>query len=130
MNLPIDLAAPWIEGGRSEFESHQNNRTFVEFIPVKDLPKDTKLVKAADILKTKRDNSKKVRLLKGFTMLAGVHFNQTFAPTVFLATFRILLALAAQNDWDIWQADAPTAFLQPKIAAEIYIIPRSRANPR
>ena len=124
MSLPTDLAAPWIEGGRSEYESHQNNNTFGDFIPVKDLPKDTKLVKAADILKTKRDNRKKVRLvLKGFTMLAGVHFNQTFAPTVFLATFRILLALAAQNDWDIWQADAPTAFLQPKIDADIYIIP-------
>ena len=124
MHLPIDSATPWIEAGRSEYESHQSNNTFGEFIPVKDLPKDTKLVKAADILKTKRDNRKKVRLvLKGFTMLAGVHLNQTFAPTVFLATFRILIALAAQNDWDIWQADAPTAFLQPKIDADIYIIP-------
>ena len=86
----------------SEYISHQTNNTLGDFIPVKDLPKDTKLVKAADILKTKHDNRKKVRLvLKGFTMLAGVHFNQTFAPMVFLDTFLILLALSAQNDWDM-----------------------------
>jgi hypothetical protein len=54
---------------------------------------------------------------------AGIYFNQTFAPTVVIATFRILLALAAQNDWDIWQGDAPTAFMQPDIDTEIYVTP-------
>ena len=83
------LSAPqrdaWVEGGQSEYDSHISNQTFGDFTPVKDLPTGTKLVKAADILKTKRDGRKKVRLvIKGFTMLAGIHFNQTFAPTVFL----------------------------------------------
>ena len=55
-----------------------------------------------DVLKTKRDGSKKVRVVvKGFTMQPGIHFNETFAPTVVIATFRILLALGAMHDWDI-----------------------------
>ena len=124
MALPEPQRAAWIDGGQSEYDSHVTNQTFGEFTPVKNLPTGTKLVKAADILETKRDGRKKVRfVLKGFTMLAGIHFNQTFAPTVFLATFRILLVLSAKNDWDIWQADAPTAFLQPKIDTEIFILP-------
>ena len=44
-------------------------------------------------------------------------------PTAVIATFRILLALGARHDWDIWQGDAPSAFMQPKIDTDIYVTP-------
>ena len=84
MALPEPQRAAWIDGGQSEYDSHVTNQTFGEFTPVKNLPTGTKLVKAADILKTKRDGRKKVRLvLKGITMLAGIHSTKPSPPRFF-----------------------------------------------
>ena len=112
--------AKWLASDKREWTKLLHNKTMGDWVPIKELPKDTKLVKTADVLKVKRDDELKARaVIKGFTMQPGVHFNQTFAPTVALATFRILLALAAMLDWDIWQGDAPNAFMQPEIDTEI-----------
>lgn len=124
MLTSADERHAWIEGGQTEHTRLKKNESFAPWQPVSSLPKGTKLVRMGDVLKTKRDDSKKVRVvIKGFTMQPGVHFNETFAPTVVIATFRILLALGARHDWDIWQGDAPSAFMQPKIDTDIYVTP-------
>jgi transposase InsO family protein len=114
----------WLAGGKQETDRIKKNESFGKWLPVKDLPPKTKLVRMGDVLKRKRNDEHKGRVvIKGFTMQPGVHFNETFAPTVVIATFRILLAMGAMHDWDIWQGDAPSAFMQPKIDAEIYVTP-------
>ena len=116
--------AKWTSAGQREWDKIVSNKTLDDWKPKSELPKGTKFVRTGDVLKLKRDDTHKARVvIKGFTMQPGVHFNQTYAPTVVIATFRILLALAAKNDWDIWQGDAPTAFMQPKIDTEIYVTP-------
>jgi len=58
----------------------------------------------------------KARLvIKGYEQKAGIDYDETYAPVSKLATFRILLALAAQHGWNVDHMDVVTAFLNPKI---------------
>ena len=100
--------------------------TFGDFVPTKNLPAGpgTKTVRGGDVLTTKRSGEDRWRMvIKGFLMQPGIHYNETFAPVVHITTLRILLAMATKQDWDDWQGDAPSAFMQPKIDTEIYLVP-------
>jgi len=58
----------------------------------------------------------KARLvIKGYEQKEGINYDETYAPVSKLATFRLLLALAAQYGWDVDHMDVVTAFLNPKI---------------
>ncbi len=48
---------------------------------------------------------------KGFTQAEGVDYFETFAPVAKLASLRTILAIAAQNDWEIKVFDFHGAFL-------------------
>ena len=53
----------------------------------------------------------KVRLVeKGFKQIQDVDYDETFSPVAMLKSIRILLAIAAFYDYEIWQMDVKTAF--------------------
>lgn len=58
---------------------------------------------------------------KGFTQTEGVDFNDTYAPTGRLASFRVLVSVAAARGWCIEQMDAIDAFLNSDLQEEIYL---------
>src|ERR1700678_308994 len=54
----------------------------------------------------------KARLVaKGFTQIYGVDFDETYAPVARLASFRLLLAIAACNNWPVDTFDFDSAYL-------------------
>jgi hypothetical protein len=54
----------------------------------------------------------KARLVaKGFTQIYGIDFDETYAPVARLASFRLLLAIAARNDWPVDAFDFDLAYL-------------------
>jgi len=58
----------------------------------------------------------KARLvIKGYKQKEGIDYEKTYAPVSKMATFRLILALAAQYGWDVDHMDLVTAFLNPKI---------------
>jgi len=58
----------------------------------------------------------KARLvIKGYEQKEGIDYNETYAPVSKMATFRLILALAAQYGWDVDHMDVVTAFLNPRI---------------
>ena len=58
---------------------------------------------------------------KGFTQVYGIDFEETFSLVAWFETVRILLALAALEDWDIESLDVKTAYLYGKLNEEIYM---------
>ena len=64
----------------------------------------------------------KARLVaKGFTQQYGIDYLETYAPVVKLASLRILLAMAAFNNYEIHQGDIKTAYLQGHLDEEIFM---------
>ncbi|KAL0349710.1 UNVERIFIED_CONTAM: hypothetical protein Sradi_4120200 [Sesamum radiatum] len=54
----------------------------------------------------------KARLVaKGYTQLPGVDFEETYSPVAMAKSIRILLAIAAWYDYEIWQIDIKMIFL-------------------
>ncbi|GJS16285.1 zinc finger, CCHC-type containing protein [Tanacetum coccineum] len=54
----------------------------------------------------------KARLVaKGFTQTYGVDYEETFSPVANIKAIRILVAIAAFYDYEIWKMDVKTAFL-------------------
>ncbi|KAL0293478.1 UNVERIFIED_CONTAM: hypothetical protein Sangu_3237000 [Sesamum angustifolium] len=63
----------------------------------------------------------KARLVAKGTQRPGVDFEETFLPVAMAKSIRILLTVAAWYDYEIWQMDVKTAFLNGFIEEEIYI---------
>jgi hypothetical protein len=64
----------------------------------------------------------KARLVaKGYAQVAGLDFEETFAPVARLESIRILLAYAAHHSFRLFQMDVKSAFLNRPIKEEVYM---------
>ena len=64
----------------------------------------------------------KARLVaKGYAQVAGLDFEETFAPVARLESIRILLAYAAHHSFRLFQMDVKSAFLNGPIKEEVYV---------
>jgi hypothetical protein len=64
----------------------------------------------------------KARLVaKGYAQVAGLDFEETFAPVARLESIRILLAYAAHHSFKLFQMDVKSAFLNGPIKEEVYV---------
>jgi hypothetical protein len=64
----------------------------------------------------------KARLVaKGYAQVAGLDFEETFAPVARLEYIRILLAYAAHHSFRLFQMDVKSAFLNGPIKEEVYV---------
>ncbi|KAL0420845.1 UNVERIFIED_CONTAM: Retrovirus-related Pol polyprotein from transposon RE2 [Sesamum latifolium] len=64
----------------------------------------------------------KARLVaKGYTQRPGIDFEETYSPVAMAKSIRILLAITAWYDYEIWQMNVKTAFLNGFVEEEIYI---------
>ncbi len=65
----------------------------------------------------------KARLVaKGFRQRYGIDYDETFSPVAMLKSIRIMLAIAAHLDLEIWQMDVKTAFLNEDLEEQVYMI--------
>ena len=64
----------------------------------------------------------KSRLLEErYTKKEGIDYEETFSLVAMLKSIRILLSIAAHYDYEIWQIDVKTAFLNGNLEEEIYM---------
>ncbi|GKD50831.1 retrotransposon protein, putative, ty1-copia subclass [Tanacetum coccineum] len=74
----------------------------------------------------------KARLIAtGFTQTYGVDYEETFSPVADIKGIRILIAIAAYYDYEIWQMDVKIAFLNDCLNEDIYMVqPEGFMNPK
>ena len=60
-------------------------------------------------------------VVRGFEQIYGIDYDLTFAPVVKSTSYRLLFALAAQQDFELEQMDIKTAFLYGKLNESIYM---------
>ncbi|KAK1650752.1 hypothetical protein QYE76_068557, partial [Lolium multiflorum] len=123
----------WQEAMKSEMGSMYDNKVWT----LVDLPDSRKAVENKWIFKRKTDADGnitvyKARLVaKGFRQIQGVDYDETFSPVAKLKSMRILLAIAAFFDYEIWQMDVKTAFLNGDIEEELYMVqPKGFVDPK
>ena len=74
----------------------------------------------------------KARLVaKGFRQTHVIDYDETFSPVAMLKSIRILLAIATYYDYEIWQMDVKTAFLNGNLLEDVYMTqPEGFVNPK
>ncbi|KAI9182272.1 hypothetical protein LWI28_023767 [Acer negundo] len=107
----------------SEIQSIEKNKTW----ELTNLPKGRKAIGVKWVYKTKRNvkgevQRYKARLVaKGYKQKEGVDYGEVFAPVARLKTIRLLISLAAQKSWKIYQLDVKSVFLNGFLKEEIYV---------
>ena len=60
-------------------------------------------------------------MAKGYTQNEGVDYEETFSSVVRFASVRLILAIVANLNLELYQMDVKTAFLNGELDEEIYI---------
>ena len=67
-------------------------------------------------------SSTKVRLVaRDFVQREGIDFEEVFALVARMESVRLLLALAAANDWRVHHMDVKSAFLNGELAETVFV---------
>ncbi|GKV35120.1 hypothetical protein SLEP1_g43434 [Rubroshorea leprosula] len=113
----------WRAAMQEEFNMIQKNDTW----QLVNRPNNKKVIGVKWVYKVKLNpngstNKHKARLVvKGYSQLPGIDFCETFAPVARFDTIRLLLALAAQKCWFVYQLDVKSAFLNGYLKEEIHV---------
>ncbi|GJY76168.1 retrotransposon protein, putative, ty1-copia subclass [Tanacetum coccineum] len=123
----------WIDAMNAEMQSMIDNKGNGSCR----LPPNCNMLGSKWIFKIKIDmdgnvHTYKSRLVaKGYTQLYEVDYEETFSPVADIRAIRILNIYAAFYDYEIWQMDVKTAFLNGHLDEDIYMVqPKGFVDPK
>ncbi|GJS40494.1 retrotransposon protein, putative, ty1-copia subclass [Tanacetum coccineum] len=123
----------WLNAMNVEMQSMRDNKVW-ELV---DLPPNGKTIGHKWLFKKKTGMdgavyTYKARLVaKGFTQTTGIDYEETFSPVADIRAIKILIAIAAFYDYEIWQMDVKPAFLNGYLNKEVYMEqPEGFVNPK
>ena len=74
------------------------------------------------VLKVAPDNLLKSRFCaQDFSYVTDTDSRSTYAPVCRIPSIRIVLAIVASHDWNVFQLNVQTVFLQSEMKDEIYV---------
>lgn len=113
----------WQEAMQSELDSMSENQVW----DLVDLPDGYQAIGSKWVFKLKKDKDGKLEVFKarlvakGYRQVHGVDYDETFSPVAMLKSIRIMLAIAAYYDYEIWQMDVKTAFLNGVLTETVFM---------
>ncbi|KAJ9566252.1 hypothetical protein OSB04_002218 [Centaurea solstitialis] len=113
----------WQQAMKAEMQSMYDNQVW----ELTDLPQHCRVVGCKWVFKKKTNmdgnvHTFKARLVaKGFTQTHGIDYDETFSPVAMLKSIRILMAISAYFNYEIWQMDVKTTFLNGKLTEDVYM---------
>lgn len=113
----------WIIAMQEELNQFERNQVW-ELVP---RPNDKHIIGTKWVFKNKLDENgiivrNKARLVaQGYNQEEGIDFDETFAPVARLEAIRLLLAYACSLNFQLYQMDVKSAFLNGYIHEEVYV---------
>nr|GEZ20170.1 retrotransposon protein, putative, Ty1-copia subclass [Tanacetum cinerariifolium] len=113
----------WLNAMNVKMQSMKDNEVWV----LVELSSNGKTVDSKWLFKKKTDmdgniHTYKARLVaKGYTQTLWIDYEETFSSVTDIRAIRILIAIAAYYDYEIWQMDVKTAFLNGYLNEEVYM---------
>jgi hypothetical protein len=120
-NRDMDNAAQWHEAALEELRSHNDRGTWT----LKNLPQNAKPIKGRWNIKKKDLQGKiiykKRFMAKGYSQIQGIDYQDTYSSVLAYTSFRILVYIAVNRNWKIYQKDFKTAYLNASLLIPIFI---------
>ncbi|GJS46402.1 retrotransposon protein, putative, ty1-copia subclass [Tanacetum coccineum] len=113
----------WLNAMNVEMQSMRDTEVW-ELV---DLPPNGKIVGHKWLFKKKTvmdrvvHTYKALLVAKGFTQTLGIDYEETLSPVADIRAIRIIIAIAAFYDYEIWQMDVKTAFHNGYLNEEVYM---------
>ncbi|WVZ70731.1 hypothetical protein U9M48_019374 [Paspalum notatum var. saurae] len=113
----------WPEAMRSKWKSMADNKVWNLVEPLDEV----RPIKCKWVFKKKIDADGNIHIYKsrlvakGFRQIQGVDYDETFSPIAMLKFIRILLAVAAYHDYEVWQMDVKMAFLNGNLSEDVHM---------
>ncbi|GKD06266.1 retrotransposon protein, putative, ty1-copia subclass, partial [Tanacetum coccineum] len=113
-----------VDAINAEMQSMIDNMVWV----LVNLPPNCKAVGSKWICKKKMDMDGNVHIYKarlvakGYTQTYMVDYEETFSPVADIRAIRIHISIAAFYDYEIWQMEVKTAFLNGYLDKDIYMV--------
>ena len=118
LKLPSAHQKEWTAACEREIQTLQNREVF----KLIKHPRDRKVIKNRWVFDIKDDGRKRACLVtKGFSQVEGLDYDQVFSPVVQFETVRLILAMAALNNWVAYGLDVRNAYLYGELNEELYM---------
>jgi hypothetical protein len=108
---------------REEIKAIEDNNTWF----LTELPAGAREIGLKWVFKVKKDEQgnvlrHKARLVvKGYAQRQGLDYEEVFAPVARLEAIRLLLALDANQNWEVHHMDVKSVFLNGDLIEEVYV---------
>nr|GEY14545.1 hypothetical protein [Tanacetum cinerariifolium] len=113
----------WLDAMNVEMQSMKDNDVWI----LVELPSNARTIGSKWLFKKKTDMDGavyifKARLVaKGVTQIYEVDYEETFSPVAEIRAIRILIAIVAYYDYEIWQIDVKIAFHNGHLSEKVYM---------
>ncbi|GJU22486.1 retrotransposon protein, putative, ty1-copia subclass [Tanacetum coccineum] len=118
----------WLEAMNMKMQSMKDNQVWY----LVDLLSNGRTVGCKWLFKKKTDMDGNIHtfkahlVAKGLTQTYGVDYRETFSPVTDIRAIRILLAIAVFYDYEIWQMNVKTTFLNGHLSKDVYMVQPER----
>ncbi|CAL9217264.1 unnamed protein product [Arabidopsis halleri] len=115
----------WTNAVDDEVQAMIRNHTWDE----EELPQGKRCVSSKWVFTIKYKSNGEIErhnarlVARRFTQTYGEDYRETFAPVAKQHTVKVVLSLAVNLDWELWQMDVKNAFLQGELKEEVYMTP-------